>query len=200
MNPSGVKTIAFFGASGSGKGTQAQLLIQYLHETYPDTKVHFIEVGKLLREMALQENETGERIKNIMDNGKLVPPFWAIYAWTQFLIKHVVSDDFVIFDGAARSIPEAQAFADAMDFYERSYTAIALTLSAEDAIKRIEGRGEGRADDADVEKIKRRLAWFEDSVKPALEYLEERGADIQYIDGAPSIEKVHEVIKETLSL
>ena len=70
MNP---KTFIFFGRSGCGKGTQADLLIKYLKNVDPGNKVIYVETGAKLREF-IKGNGLSQKITaKIMAEGGLLP-------------------------------------------------------------------------------------------------------------------------------
>ena len=58
--------VVFLGAPGVGKGTYAQ----FLKKLY---KIPHISTGDMLREIIVSGSEDGQRIKNFIDNGQLVP-------------------------------------------------------------------------------------------------------------------------------
>ena len=63
-----------YGKSGSGKGTQAQLLKDYL-ESQGKTVI-YIETGKLFREFsAAHQDFMGDHVRSVIDAGKLMPAF-----------------------------------------------------------------------------------------------------------------------------
>src|SRR5438874_249768 len=61
-----VGAIVLFGAPGSGKGTQARLLVECLN-------VPQISTGDMLREHILAEDDLGRQVKAVMHSGSLVP-------------------------------------------------------------------------------------------------------------------------------
>lgn len=58
--------IILFGAPGSGKGTQAEVISQNL-------KLKHISLGDILREEVKKESGLGKEVKGYMDKGSLVP-------------------------------------------------------------------------------------------------------------------------------
>lgn len=91
----------FFGPPGSGKGTQAQ----YLVEKYGF--VH-ISTGDLLRQEIERQTVLGNEVKTIMESGVYVPDQIVID-----LIEKVLSDSKntnFIFDGYPRTLNQALAF------------------------------------------------------------------------------------------
>ena len=59
------KSYVFLGPPGSGKGTQAQRLVQ-------DLGLPQISTGDLLREEIKKESDLGKEVKSIISEGKLV--------------------------------------------------------------------------------------------------------------------------------
>ncbi|MEK9201777.1 MAG: nucleoside monophosphate kinase, partial [Patescibacteria group bacterium] len=82
------ETFIFFGRSGSGKGTQAGLLVSYLQKKNPERKVIHIETGKQIREFLAENTYTSKLTQNIVKNGGLLPAFLPIWVWTEYLIRN----------------------------------------------------------------------------------------------------------------
>jgi adenylate kinase family enzyme len=66
MNP---KTFLFFGKSGCGKGTQAKLLLDYLHTIDPSRQVEYIETGSKLRDFSREVGLTAQMTNKVMSEG-----------------------------------------------------------------------------------------------------------------------------------
>jgi adenylate kinase len=192
------RTFLFHGASGCGKGTQALLLKEVLEKQDPARKVLHLETGRLLREYVASHNtHLAQSIKNVIDNGGLLPEYIPIWAWTNSLAENYTGTEHLIFDGVARKELEARALAGALEFYGRgSADVIFLALSKEEATKRLLLRG--RKDDSE-EEIKRRLSWYDTEVKPAMEYFKGNPAfRFHEVNGERSIEAIHEDIVATI--
>lgn len=196
VNP---QTLVFFGRSGCGKGTQADLLIKYFAKLEPTRKTLFIETGKLLRELGGANTITGKMTKAVLDKGGLQPEFLPIYLWAGRLVNDYTGDEHIICDGVSRRLPEAPVLASAFQFYERKNPHIVLIdVSKKWSMERLLARG--RSDDAEAE-INRRLAWFEENTMPAVNYF----AGLDYfnfhkINGEQSIENVHKDIIKAIGL
>lgn len=191
------KTILFFGPSGAGKGTQVELLKDFLSKQ-SDRKIVYIEMGSLLRAMVSKGDVTAQLTNDIISNGKLMPSFMPIYLLVQHLVTNFTGDEHIIADGVTRRAGQARAFDDAMSFYGReNYEVVAMELSAEATLERLLARG--RNDDTE-EKILRRLDWYNKDVLPALTVMEERGRNIHRVSGEGTIEEVHENILKALQL
>ena len=75
----------FYGISGSGKGTQAKLLIEYLQKNDPSREVIYIETGARIRSfIADTSGHTRDMVKNILDKGGLLPEFIPIWLHLNF--------------------------------------------------------------------------------------------------------------------
>lgn len=181
-------TYIFFGRSGSGKGTQADMLIQGLRNR--GRKVVYIETGQKFREFLSQDNYTSVLTKKVIDTGKLMPVFMPVWLWTTALVQEFSGYEDLVLDGLCRKITEAPVLDSALKFYgiESAYI-IHINVSNEWAFDRMKSRG--RADDTD-EYIKSRVEWYDREVLPVIEYFKERkGYTYIDINGEQSIEAVH---------
>jgi adenylate kinase len=179
----------FFGKSGSGKGTQAELLKQELEKK--GRTVIYIETGQLLRNfIASGDSHLHDQTKSIIENGKLMPVFFPVYLWARVLVEQYTGSEDIIFDGVSRRIEEAPIIDSALDFLGiENRTVLDIMVSDQWVIDRLSARG--RADDS-VEGIQKRLSWFESNVVPVLEYFKiNRKYTFLDIIGEQTIEAVH---------
>lgn len=189
MNP---KAYIFFGKSGAGKGTQAKLLLDSL-----GTESLHVETGAGFRKFMEDDNHTSKRVKDFLDDGKLLDEFLPIWLWTDFLIKNFSGQESLIFDGVARRMAEAPILDGALDFYgiEERYI-IFLDVSDEWAKERLRGRE--RYDDSE-ENIESKMVWYRENVAPVIEYFRN---DEKYkfldIEGEQAIEEVHQSIIDAI--
>ncbi|MCR3756023.1 MAG: adenylate kinase [Sodalis sp. Psp] len=121
--------IILLGAPGSGKGTQAQFIM----EKY---SIPQISTGDMLRAAVKTQSELSKQTKNLMDDGKLVTDNMVI-ALVKERIKQDVCRNGFLLDGFPRTVPQADAMKEAgivVDFV--------LEFSVPDAliIDRIVGR------------------------------------------------------------
>ncbi len=187
----------FMSRSGAGKGTQADLLIQYLKKTTGLDSYH-LSTGAEMREFIKESNHTAKLTEEIMDQGGLMPPFLAIYIWSKLLIKNLTDNIHLVLDGVGRIKIEAEVLNTALKFYDRPNPIIIyLNVSNDWARARLHERA--RSDDLKPEDVERRLAWFEDEVQAAIAfYRADPGCRFIEINGEQSIEKVHQDIVAAL--
>ncbi|HEC30731.1 MAG TPA: hypothetical protein ENI66_01815 [Candidatus Yonathbacteria bacterium] len=187
----------FFGRSGSGKGTQAKLLIKYLEEN-TQRKVLYIETGERFREFKVGESFSSKLTKEVMEHGGLMPEFLPVWIWSDFLIKNFTGDEHLVLDGLSRRVDEAPVLASALEFYKfNNPVVIHMNVSRERAFEMLKGRG--RKDDTD-EYINKRLDWFETKVMPSIEYFKDHSGYVFLdINGGGSIEEVHKELIEKIS-
>jgi len=192
------KTFIFIGRSGSGKGTQARLLQEYIRDIDPDSHLLYIETGAKFREFLKEDTYTTKLSQEIYERGDLQPDFLAIRIWSEILRNEFKGDEHLIFDGTPRQIREAHVLESALEFYKRNDIYIVYpNVSREWSEKRLVSRG--RKDDQDMNDIKKRLDWYDDKVAPVIEYYR---ANPRYkfldIKGEQTIEEVHEEIKKKI--
>ncbi len=193
------KTFIFFGPSGSGKGTQAKLLMEKLKEIDPERNILYLETGQKFREFATEASFTARKTREVLEKGGLMPEFLPVWIWTQYLVDHMSGEEHLILDGISRREHEALIIDSALQFYDRKEpVVISIELSPESAVKRMEGRG--REDDTDAE-IKRRLEWYEKNVVPAINHFKNNPYyKFIPINGEGTIEEVHKEIMEKVNL
>lgn len=186
MNP---KTFIFFGRSGCGKGTQAQLLIEHLEKTHAGDRVVYIETGAKLRDFIKEVGLTQDLTSKIMSNGGLLPSFLPIWTWTDTFIKNLNGKEHLVLDGLSRRAYEAPILHDALKFYDRQNPiVIVLNISKELSKQRLLSRG--RADDK-ADDIDERLAWYETNVMPTIDFFRQNNYyKVVDIDGEQTKEKV----------
>jgi len=189
-----VHTFILFGLSGAGKGTQAKLLAEYLTKNDPERDTIHLSTGALFRAFMESGTYTANKVKDILDEGGLLPEFLPIWIWTDFFNRNIKANtEHIILDGIARREPEAPILDGALSFYGRTEPdVISFNVSRELATERLKKRG--RRDDND-EDIAARLDWYETNVVPSINYFREnKRYRVHDIDGGESIEDVHKEI------
>lgn len=174
------------GKPGSGKGTQAKLVAD-------KTGWKVFSTGDKFRELKKSDTLLGRKIKETIDNGKLMPYWFASFLFQEAVI-YLPAEEGIIYEGAGRLPSEANLFHDVMEWLERPYRAVYLDVHGDVSMDRLTKRKliEGRADDEE-DKIKVRLAVHEKEVEPAMDVFREKGT-LLHINGDQTIEKVHEEI------
>ncbi len=186
MNP---VTVAFFGISGSGKGTQCDLLEKHLRTADSSRGIVRPEMGNLLRDFMKTGTSLATHTGEILKAGGLVPSFMPIYLLTGMLNTSFDGSQHVILDGTCRRPDQSRATDDMMKLWGRTdLHAIVIKLSPESAKGRLVARG--RFDDAKDEAIRSRFAWYEEHVVPSIEELRTLGWTIHEIEGESDIETV----------
>jgi adenylate kinase len=158
----------FIGRSGSGKGTQANLLIDALKTKDTSQNTLYIQPGQELREFIKGNTYTQGETKKIYDAGKLIPEFLAVQTWINVLVQKYNGTDNVIFDGSPRKLHEAGVLNSIFSFYhfDRPWV-FHIDIGIEEAVKRLLARN--RQDDSES-SIRNRLAWYDTEVVPTIDY------------------------------
>ncbi len=197
------KTFILIGQSGSGKGTQAKILENFLKNQDPHRAIFHLETGARFREFIKGGSYSNKLAAQISETGGRQPDFLAIWNWAHIMLEQLKGDEHMIIDGTPRSYEEALVLDTAMTFYGRIRpTVIYLDVSREWSKARIVSRAEkeGRNDDQGIAKIDKRLDWFETEVMRGIKYFEQsNGYRFIHVNGEQSIEKVAEDIQTMLA-
>lgn len=192
-------TVLFYGPSGAGKGTQAQLLGEFLRVKDGERETEYIETGALVRQFMQQNMYTAGLVRQVVGAGKLLPSFVPIYLWTRYCIEELEGSEHLLLDGLARRAHEVETLHEALAFYGRSnYRVISFKLSEASARERLRSRHRG--DDLNEEAIERKMIWYREEVLPAIEQFRALGAPVHTIDAEPPIADIHPVVLKELGL
>lgn len=192
-------TILLIGRSGCGKGTQADLLVDFLKQKGIND-ILYVYAGNKMRELVQnKENFTSSLAKGIMLSGKKQPNFLAVWAWSNEFVENFSENKNVILDGSPRDKIEAQILDEAFDFYGRDdVKPVCIDVSYEWSRERLLARK--RFDDTE-ERIKNRLEYFDKFVQPAMDYYKnESRHKLIRVNGEQSIGEVHNEIIKSLGL
>jgi len=125
--------LVLVGPPGSGKGTQAELLVQRLG-------LRYIGTGDILREAIRAGTEMGQRVKPLMDRGLLVPDS-EVNAVVAELFSGENRPERFVTDGYPRTYSQAVAFDALLAREELALSAVVnLTIPDEEVVRRISGR------------------------------------------------------------
>ena len=179
--------IVLFGPPGSGKGTQAQNLIQKFN-------LKQISTGDLFRHNIKNETELGKLAKSYMDKGELVPDQVTINMLIDELKQSTDAQGF-IFDGFPRTAFQTEALEDIVKNVLNDQIDICLSLVVEDEIlvKRLLERGKtsGRSDDADENIIRNRIKEYYTKTAEVAELYKKQGKYVE-VNGVGEIAEIAE--------
>ena len=179
--------IVLFGPAGSGKGTQAQNLIQKFN-------LKQISTGDLFRHNIKNETELGKLAKSYMDKGELVPDQVTIDMLIDELKKPTDAKGF-IFDGFPRTAFQTEALEGIVKDVLNDQIDICLSLVVEDEIlvKRLLERGKtsGRSDDADENIIRNRIKEYYTKTAEVAELYKKQGKYVE-VNGVGEIAEIAE--------
>jgi adenylate kinase len=192
-----LQTFIIIGRSGSGKGTQARLLQEYIKKQDSKTEILYTESGDEFRKFLKSDNYASRLAKEINTKGLLQPAFLAIWIWSSYLIKNLNNKKHLILDGTPRKLNEADVLDEAFSFYKRSnVNVIYINVSVGWATERLQDRH--RADDTN-EGIKKRLDWFDTDTTEAIDFYKNNPSyNFFDINGEQSVKEVHDEIVSKL--
>jgi adenylate kinase len=176
--------LVIVGRPGSGKGTQGARLARALGLVHLST-------GAALRRNIERDTELGRLARPYVDEGGLVPDDVMLRVVEHALDAPEVGERGYLLDGFPRTAEQAASF---LDGPARLDAAIDLDLPADEARRRLLGRG--RADD-DPAVVDHRLALDAAEAAPLLELLDRAGL-LRRIDGCGTEDEVFARILEAL--
>lgn len=197
------QSFIFMGRYGSGKGTQANLLIQALKKKYPSTNSLHIETGNEFRKFIKEPTHLAQMTKSVIESGRLMPEFMCVYMWSRFISENYTGSENLIFDGTPRKLLEAKMLDAVFSFFNLSKPwLIYLDVDHEESGRRISLRATvgGRVDDGEEQLKKRKIA-YETDILPTIEgYRTNPTVNFLDIDGARSIQEIHANIVKRVGL
>lgn len=183
--------IVIFGAPGSGKGTQSELIIK-------EYSLAHISTGDVLRSEIKNETELGQVAKGFIEKGQLVPDELIVDMLAKVLDSKADSKG-VIFDGFPRTIPQAKALKEMLNKRGTDVSVMLnLQVDEQELINRLLERGKisGRSDD-NLETIKSRLEVYHSQTAPLADYYLGEGKHVA-IHGMGTIDEIFGRIKEAV--
>ena len=173
-----MKNIVIFGAPGSGKGTQSDLMIK---------KYGFghISTGDVLRNEIKNETELGKTAKQYIDKGQLIPDELMVSILASVYDSFGKEHKGVIFDGFPRTIPQAEALKNMLN-----EAMIELDVPEDELMTRLIKRGQesGRSDDNE-ETIKKRLDVYHNQTAPLIEWYSKENLHY-HINGLGELDRI----------
>jgi len=211
--------IVLLGAPGSGKGTQAKLLIE-------KRRVPHISTGDMLREAVASGTRFGLKAKSIMESGNLVPDDVMLGIIAERLAQPDAADGFIL-DGFPRTRQQAMDLEELLDQLGAPLdAAILMDVDFDILMKRLTGRrtcsvtgkllnvyfspkaeldactaagGElVQRDDDNEETIAKRLDVYRESTEPVVEFYRKRDK-LRVIDAEGTVDAVRDRLKEALA-
>ena len=179
-----MKNIVIFGAPGSGKGTQSDLMIKKYG-------LGHISTGDVLRSEIKSGTELGKTAKGYIDNGQLIPDELMVSILASVYDGFGHDHEGVIFDGFPRTIPQAEALKAMLAERGHGVAAmIELEVPEDELMARLIKRGQesGRSDDNE-ETIKKRLDVYHSQTAPLIEWYEKEGIR-HHIDGLGDLDRI----------
>lgn len=200
------------GPAGSGKGTQSEHICKKLNMAHMSS-------GDIFRIERTKDTPRGRMIRKLIDGGNLVPDDVTMEMVSEFIEE---KGD-VLMDGTPRNLFQAKVILErfGVDF------VVVLDVSEEEVIRRLgkrrvctatgkifidehvsdkdieECKSNGgeivlRADDSDLDAIKKRLAIYREMTEPIINFFEEKNVRVIHINGEQSIDAVWKEIDSKL--
>ena len=207
--------LLIMGLPGAGKGTQAAKIVEHFN-------VAHISTGDMFRAAIANQTEMGVLAKSYIDKGELVPD-----QVTNGIVKERLSQDDIkqtgfLLDGYPRTIEQANALDKTLAKLDLALDGVInIEVDPNSLLERLSGRiihretGETfhkvfnppadykeedyyQREDDKPEKVAYRINLQMESIRPILDYYEERGL-LHRVDGQQAIDKVYEDIRQILS-
>ncbi len=190
--------LILLGPPGSGKGTQAQRLVQRYG-------IVQLSTGELLRAAVAAQSPVGLKAKDIMSSGGLVPDEIVIGIISDRLDQPDAAKGFIL-DGFPRTVPQAQALDELLKKKHMRLDAVielrvnesALLQRVESRVAEMRARGEEVRVDDTPEVLTKRLASYRSLTEPLIHYYSER-RKLLTVDGMMTIEHVTREINRILT-
>ncbi|MFH1624887.1 MAG: adenylate kinase [Pseudomonadota bacterium] len=206
------------GPPGSGKGTQAKMLVDKYN-------IPQISTGDILREAVKEDSYLGRKVKSFMNEGSLVPDEVVIEIIEERLRKPDCKGGFIL-DGFPRTVAQAQALDAILQRMNLKIDhLISIEIGDEELVKRLTGRrtcrkcGKGyhiifdppantevcdvchgdlyQRDDDEENTIKSRLKVYHEQTAPVVEFYRKKNSS-RAVDGVGKIDEVFRRITDII--
>ncbi len=179
--------IVLLGAPGSGKGTQAEKLVEHYRLTH-------ISTGDLLRAEVAAGTTLGQEAKAIMDAGKLVSDE-IVLGMIDAKLENDVGPEGFILDGFPRTLDQARGLDGLLEKLGEPLDAVIyLEVDEEEIVERLLARK--REDDTE-ETIRKRIEVYRDQTEPLVRHYENEGL-LKRVQGMGGIDDIFMRILEAL--
>jgi adenylate kinase len=190
--------LILLGPPGSGKGTQAQRLVQRYG-------IVQLSTGEMLRAAVAAQTPVGIRAQHIMASGGLVPDEIVVGIISDRLDQPDAAKGFIL-DGFPRTVPQAQALDELLKKKHIKLDAVVelrvnesvLLQRVETRVAEMRARGEDVRIDDTPEVLTTRLASYRSLTEPLIHYYSER-RKLLTVDGMMTIEHVTREIDRILA-
>jgi adenylate kinase len=167
--------LVLLGPPGSGKGTQAERLVEALH-------VPHLSSGQLLREAVAAGTPLGRQAKPIIERGGLVPDRLVSDMIAERIQRKDAEHGFIL-DGFPRTVAQAQMLEQALAKQRQELDAVLQIAVTEEALigrvlrraREAKERGEVARPDDDPEIFKQRMASYRAETEPVIEHYRKLG-------------------------
>lgn len=183
--------IVLLGAPGSGKGTQAKLLVK-------EFGIPHISTGDLLRSAMEKKTKLGLQVKSVMEKGDLVSDD-IVLAMLQERMKEEDAKKGFILDGFPRNLSQVNMLEKVLhDLSMPLNHALLIEVNPDEVVQRIAKRAqlEGRSDDTE-EVVRNRLEVYDQQTAPVADYFDKKGV-LSRLVGSGSIDSVYQRILAVL--
>jgi adenylate kinase len=185
--------IVLLGAPGSGKGTQAALMVA-------DLDLPHISTGELLRAAVKAGSALGLQAKEVMERGELVSDDIMLGLIEERLGQEDAKSGFIL-DGYPRNLAQAEALDVVLERLGQPVDeALQIDIDVDMVVERIARRAaeEGRSDDTE-EVVRNRMKVYSDQTAPVVDYYAQKGI-LSRVLGVGTIEEVFQRIQGVLQI
>lgn len=173
--------LVLFGSPGSGKGTQAKMMM----ELRPHDYAH-LSTWDVFRALTSSDNAVGNYVKDKISQWRLINDDITISVFHTYLLTILDGNYSMLLDGYPRSLEQAKDLLQMAIKYERPMLWIYFELSPKKAKERIMARG--RSDDKE-EVIDYRIKHFFEEIEPVIDYFD-KNAVLVRVDADQDVKKV----------
>lgn len=190
-----MKNIIIFGPPGSGKGTQAELLVK-------NKGLNHISTGDIFRKNIKGSTKLGVLASSYIENGQLVPDNVTSDMLSNE-IESISDSKGFIFDGYPRTINQAEFF-ESLLLKKNMKLSMVLSLDVNEEIllKRLLNRGltSGRDDDRNENIILNRIRVYNNQTSVLKKYyIDKLGDNFHSINGEHGIQSIFKSIDHIIN-